>query len=276
MRAIKRILVATDFSATANNALLYAIDFAREVQAKVIIVNAYEIAVPDFNPNSVSYYKEIYSEKYLRNAEKKMEALKHDFLYAPKVAYKCINRPGLPTDVIHNIANEESADLIIMGTRKAEGAKAWFGSVTTTTVRQSKYPVLVIPREVRFARPKNVMLASYHIQIQHIQVLGVLKSMMDLFGTELEVLHLHAKEEQHLNEHERLKQILDDFFGKPIRFVYAEDKPVNEVIQHHLDTTGADMLVMLPFKHGLMDQLIHSSHTKYMIFHTTIPLLSMR
>jgi nucleotide-binding universal stress UspA family protein len=276
MKAIQRILLATDFSSTANNALIYALELAREIQAALIILNAYQIPAPDYNAYTVSYHKELYPEQYLRNAERNMETLKHDFLYAPKVAYECINQPGLAADVIRNIANEKNADLIIMGTRKAEGAKAWFGSVTTATVRHSDCPVLVIPEKARFARPRRIVLTTYQIQVQHIELLGVLKSLMDLFGAGLEVLHVHAKEEKPPKEHARLKEALDDFFGKPIRFAYEEGEPVNEGIQRHLDYSGADMLAMLPLKHGLLDQLIHSSQTRYMIFHTDIPLLALR
>ena len=273
---IQRILLATDFSSTAHNALLYALDMAKELKAEVVIAHACQSPTPDFSPYSVNSSQDLYPEKYLKRAEQKMEVLKSDFLYAPKVPYECIIMPGVASEIINNLAREKEADLVIMGTRRAEGAKTWFGSVTTHTVKHSDHPVLVIPQDARFVAPKKIVLTAYHVMVQHIEVLGVLKSMLDLYGASLEVLHLHAREEDDTCDRKKLQDNLKDFFGRDINFVYSEYEPVNEGIQLYLDESGADMLAMLPLKHGLLDQLIHSSKTEYMIFHTIVPLLALR
>lgn len=276
MKAIQRILLATDFSETAHNALLYALDLAREARAEVIILHAYQVPTPDFNPYGINYPQVVYPEKHHRTAEKKMAQLRHDFLYAPKVAYECLVRTGPPPDVIHNVAIEKAVDLIVMGTRRAEGARAWFGSVTTHTVRHSKLPVLVIPQEVRFKRPRKIVLATYHIEVQHIELLEVLRAFADLFDCGLEVLHLHASGKQGQAAHRRIYESLQIFLGHTLHFAYSDQEPVNDAIQQYLDNSGADMLAMLPLKHGLLEQLVHNSKTKYMIFHTRVPLLALR
>ncbi|MEK6480628.1 universal stress protein [Catalinimonas sp. 4WD22] len=276
MKSFKRILVPTDFSETANNALLYALEFALAADAELIVLHAYHVPVPPSYHYPVGYYEGVSPEEFKRAADKKMEVLQNDFLYSPKIPFECVTQAGSETDIIESTAIEKDVDLLIMGSRKAEGAKAWFGSVTTHTVKHSKFPVLVIPQEARFVRPQKLVLATDLAPIEHLKVLDTLKAMARLFGANMEVLHIHPEKEDYTRQQTEFRETLCTYLGEATEINHIRHEHVNEGIQQYLDKKQADLLVMLPQHHGLLDQLMHSSKTKYMIFHTHKPLLALK
>ncbi|WP_277480515.1 universal stress protein [Catalinimonas alkaloidigena] len=276
MKSFKRILVPTDFSETANNALIYAIDFARQAGAELLLLHAYQLPVPPSYHYPVGYYEAVKPEEFKKAADKRMKILQQDFLYAPKVPFECITRLGAATNSIESIATERNVDLLIMGSRKAAGAKAWFGSVTTHTVKHSMAPVLVIPQEVRFNPPQKLVLATDLLPIQHLKVLDTLKVMARLFKASIEVLHIHPEKEEYTRQQTKFRETLSTYLGDATDIIHLRHEHVNEGIQQFLDKNQADMLVMLSQQHGLLNQLMHSSKTKYMIFHTHKPLLVLK
>mgnify|MGYP002395933888 CR=1 FL=1 len=269
MKTIRRLLVATDFSATANNALIYALDFAEATKAEVVILHAWRMPVEAATPYSHNLYLELEKE-----ADAKMQQLDHDFLYAPKVPYECLVKSGTPVDLIEALAREKQVDFIVMGTRRAEGAKTWLGSVTTQVVKQSSLPVLVIPEEARFAPLKTIVLATTLEKVPQLTELHVVKVLASIFEASVHSLHIHTTDKEYTLEQQKFQEALDGYWGGIPHhlFTVPSDKP-SEGIEEFLVQHEADILVMSYQPHTLLDHLLHASVIKQMVFHATQPLL---
>ena len=278
MRPIRRILVPTDFSLTANNALIYALDLAREVAAQVFILHAYHIpsaAVTAAYP--VGYYEAVSMDELKKEADQRMEKLKRDYLYATQVPYECMTQLGPAVDMIARTAEEKNVDLIVMGTQRAEKAKAWLGSITTDTVKSSRYPVLAVPHEAHFERPRTLLLATSLTPLPELSELDTLKTIAQEFEATVDVLYVHTKESELTREQVEVQEALDDYLsGIPHQFHFAPNEDVNEGIQRYLDQCKAELLVMIPQHRSFLDSLLHGSRTRQMIFHTHKPLLAIR
>ncbi len=277
MKPIERILVPTDFSSTANNALLYVLHLAQEVGAHVFILHVYRIpsaAVTAAYP--VGYYEAVSMDELKLEADERMKQLEHDFLYAPQVSYTCLTQLGPAVDIIARTAQDKNIDLIVMGTQRAEGAKTWLGSVTTDTVKSSHYPVLAVPSEAHFAQPRTLLLATSLTQLPELSELDTLKTIAKKFEATIDVLYVHPEESELTREQIEVQEALDDYLlGIPHQFHFAPNEEVNEGIQQYLDQCQAELLVMIPQHHSFLDSLLHSSRTKQMVFHTHKPLLAI-
>jgi len=141
----RTILVATDFSDTAEQALDYAIALASKLGARVYLLNA--IALPTFGvvpelgvgPTS-TMIDGIVSDN--------QQAL--DKLIAAKAPMKIhtLMRTGDPRDLIVDTAAEVGADLIVMGTHGRRGVtRALLGSVAEGVLRHATCPVLTIRKQ---------------------------------------------------------------------------------------------------------------------------------
>nr|WKN35676.1 universal stress protein [Tunicatimonas sp. TK19036] len=277
MKAIKHILFPTDFSPTANNALLYAIALAQTVSAKIYILHVCRIPSASVSAYPIGYYEAVNMDELRQEAQKKMESLHHDFLYAPKVPYECITELGPTSELIEHTIREKNIDLVVMGSRRANGAQAWFGSVTSDIVKNSKVPVLVVPQNARFIRPEKVVLATTLDKMTHLAGLEALRTFAQVFNASVDVLHIHPVGQDYSLEQNRFRQALDQYLTNvPHRFIFVSHKDVNEGIQQYFDNHQAEMLVMMPHHHTFLEGLVHASKTKYMIFHTQKPLLALK
>jgi nucleotide-binding universal stress UspA family protein len=143
MNPIKTILVATDFTDIASHALDYAVDLARALKASIVVVHAYELPVYGF-PNGVVVPT---TDWATRLGEASQLAL--DDLMAKRkgtdIPLKPVLRCGDIQEEIERVAEEEKADLIVVGTHGRRGlSRALLGSMAEKIVRTSKRPVLAV------------------------------------------------------------------------------------------------------------------------------------
>ncbi|HVH41185.1 MAG TPA: universal stress protein [Labilithrix sp.] len=146
MVPIKNILVPIDFGEPSDSALGHAIDLAEALDAKVYVLNVYELPLVGFPDGAVIPTAEIASR--IVNASQKVldEAVaKHR---GRKVAVSALLKQGDARDVILSVAKEVGAGLIVMGTHGRSGiARALIGSVAERIVRTSSIPVLTVHAE---------------------------------------------------------------------------------------------------------------------------------
>ena len=139
---VKHILVPTDLSEDADYALVYAIELAQKLQARLILLHAV-----DTTPLEVA---EIASQRppsdwqeVETGIEQKLEAsLKR--LHDVGLQGETLIVHGVPFQSIIDTAQDKGADLIVMGTHGRTGLPhALMGSVAEKVVRLAPCPVLV-------------------------------------------------------------------------------------------------------------------------------------
>lgn len=141
---IERILLATDGSNGANNALEYASNIAKIVGAQLSIVNvvyvpplAYGTWVPELD----KIYEDLRQEGKRIVSEASEVAKKNG---VASVATKVIEENSSPVWAITKYAEEGKFDLIVLGTRGLGGLeKVLLGSVADGVVHYAKCSVLV-------------------------------------------------------------------------------------------------------------------------------------
>lgn len=136
----KTILVPTDFSDCAEQALDYACSLASSIGATVYIVNALGSASPELGL-SVTYAMIENVLKGHQDAVEKLADKRREFvaMAAP------IAKLGDARDVILETADAIDADLIIMGTHGRRGiSRIVVGSVAEDIARRAACPVLLV------------------------------------------------------------------------------------------------------------------------------------
>jgi nucleotide-binding universal stress UspA family protein len=156
MKPIKRILVATDFSDCAREAIDYALSFAERVGAEVDIVHVVER--PMYFEVGVAHNLQLRHDvdQWLRElkqaAAKRLDALVSELRKRNPGARSWL-REGMPVEEILNAARETTADLIVIGTHGRTGLPhVLLGSVAERVVRGAPCPVLTV-RPKSGARP---------------------------------------------------------------------------------------------------------------------------
>jgi len=140
------IVVGTDGSETAGEAVRQATDLAKSVGAKVHLVSAYE-------PVSRTRLREEQQDvprdlEWMVNAKEDVNATLKDAsdqLSEQGVAVETFAREGDPADAILDVAEEQGADLIVVGNKGMTGAKRFLlGSVPNKVSHHAPCSVMII------------------------------------------------------------------------------------------------------------------------------------
>ena len=143
--SIRSILVPVDFSDCSLVGLKYAVKFAKEVCARLIVLHVTDLGPVMMTTACGDYHSPTYLEAARRRCGDRMQA----FL-------KRVNFDGVPVDTvavagycpaaIYEAAAKQGVDLIMIATHGRTGLRhALLGSVAEGTVRHAGCPVLVVP-----------------------------------------------------------------------------------------------------------------------------------
>lgn len=156
---MNRILVPTDFSEQAENALKVAAMLARKYNAEIYLLHMMEIPMQQIDPGtSVSDVPEALF--FMKLAHKKFEDLiESDYLEGLTV-HETV-KADITFNEIKDACKEFDIDLIVMGSHGASGLKEMFiGSNAEKVVRTSDVPVLVIKNQHASFNIRNFVFAS--------------------------------------------------------------------------------------------------------------------
>jgi nucleotide-binding universal stress UspA family protein len=143
-----RIVVGFDGSAAAQNALEWAIDVAQSKGGELVVVCAYRpIAAGELReqrrhaPADVAHRLQPDAEATEILAEAQEQAV------AAGVGVACVARTGAAADVILEVAEEQEARLIVVGTHADRGRRLFHPSIPNEISRRAKCSVLIVDLE---------------------------------------------------------------------------------------------------------------------------------
>ncbi|MGE5185005.1 MAG: universal stress protein [Acidobacteriota bacterium] len=137
------ILVPTDFSAQAEQALDYAIELAAKLEATVHVLNVIGIPALGVPELGVALTSNVI-DQIVQDNQAALDKLLAARAGKAKLG-QALLRTGDARDEILHVAEEIKADLIIMATHGRRGvARALLGSVAEMVVRTSPVPVLTV------------------------------------------------------------------------------------------------------------------------------------
>ena len=264
------ILIATDFSAASRNATIYGFELARLMQAKVILLTAYQM--PTTFPESSLYLTAPEVEK---NMYKKLLDDAETIDPRRTVALATQTRQGPVNSSILAAALENKVSFIIVGMKeRGKEVRKYFGSTVTHLCKSSPVPLIVVPADAEFSIPKTIALASDITDKTDIHILKPLKKIAENFNSKLFIVRVIKKSMDEVVERFMRSERLNWFFttlNPTYEFTKAENvaKAMNVFVEQH----EVNMVAVIPHEHTLFERLFTRSVTKDLVFHTLVPLL---
>jgi hypothetical protein len=261
------IIVTVDFTPGSVNACRYAAQMAEMLQAKLMVLAVHQL------PVSFAYAsgQEIVKEE--ESVEGSLENLKMslDRLTNSSVEIVTGNLVQSFDDELAEWCDNHKPIMVIMGMHEPSFMERMFVEDRALHhARNLKYPVLLVPPHVKFAKVSNMALAS------DLEDLGAVPQneiamFMHLFGSPLQVLHI-AKTEEDLNNRATHNQLAEKAFEalKP-GFHYCHAKTVKEGIEKLTGELNIDMLIVIPKHQGLFQK----SHSREFIFRNPVPVMAI-
>ncbi len=277
---MKKILLPTDFSENAWNAIAYALEFFKNENCTFYILHTYTplfyrldymMGGPEF-----SAVPDVGVDLSLAGLEKTMTDIKKRYPNK-KHRFKTVSAFNTLTDEIIDLCESHQIDLIVMGTQGATGAKEiLLGTNTVYVIRKAKVPVLAIPENYRFKPIKKILFAVDYWSHYKEAELKVLNEMIHLNAAKLMVMH--AGEEQALKEVQtKNKAFLKDYFKTTdAKFEEMKDRYMPNAVHDYIADHSIDLLAMMNRKHSFLERLLVRQNIDAIGYHVKIPFLVMK
>ncbi|MEM6628621.1 MAG: universal stress protein [Bacteroidota bacterium] len=271
---MKTILIPTDFSDDARNAMMYSLPLAKEWGAEILLLHVYP---PPTGPDVAWVYVESEREQWesgAREQMKKLQALIKERVPEVNVRYEI--RQGPLVNEVLTLAEEANADMILMGTEGAKGLeKLLVGTRTAGVVSYAKCPVWVVPEDYKDFTIERIVFASDY-QEEDLEVLKELAWLAERFEAKIVILHIAPEilsyEEQKFGWYKEL--IEEGLAYKNIEFELIKHYDVQEGLRDYIRFNKINLLSMTMKKRNMLERLLKRSDTKEMSYQTEIPLLA--
>lgn len=273
MQNIKTILVPTDFSDVAGNALRYAIRLAEESGAGLILFHIYVVPVPTTEV-PVAF---VPTEELERAGMERLREEGAKAMGTKNIPVEFIVKPGLIVNGILDVINERNPDVVVMGvTGAGKRPGVLMGSNTTSLMKKTKTPVLVVPPQSAFQKTENIVLAYDYSRTLDEKVVKHVRLFADLFKANLQVINA-VKPDEKTTYRKAMAYVESEHFLRGINhtvyFPEAEDfvEEINDFVERH----QACLLIVVPHEHTFMEAVLHRSSARKLAFLTSVPLLSV-
>lgn len=276
---MKNILVPTDFSKNAWNALFTAIKLYDNFECTFHILNCYDLDLK-YTVGAQSSIRSGMAHRAMKtSSEKQLEELQQYLTENhtnPKHNFKTISFSGDIVTGIKNISVKYDVDIILMGTKGATGAKGVFlGSNTVKALKNIKNRVLItVPRKFDFKTLKSVIIPT---EYAHFFTKEVFKPLLELaHPKKTSIKVFHVAQEFMLNENQLSNK---DFLKKRLGgFTYSFykvtiDTTVAKAIREFSLEQEADLIVLTNYSHTFLERLTEEPVVKKMAFKSNIPLM---
>jgi nucleotide-binding universal stress UspA family protein len=276
---MKRILVPTDFSPTAEKAFRFALDLAKKAKGTVILYHTYLPVESTFVGTEKSRTQ--YNAQAEANIAKRLQRLKKKVTGdAAEVTVSTVVGRSPLIDNILGFAEHNHIDLIIMGTQGASGLKKTIiGSVAARVLEKSDLPVLLVPSKYELEEPRKFVFATNY-QPADKQALTMIEAMSKLYNADITVLHFLSA---YTAESDKVKERNDfdtyafaiqrDFNGSNLKFHLLETLSVTETMETLDKKFPYDIMAMVRRKKTFLERFFIKSFTQNMAYVTKKPLL---
>ena len=261
---MKNILVPIGSTEKAISTLQYAIDFAEELNANVLVFRAYKAKSKAGSMVNMTAIIERETKLYLKTMVRAVDT--------KNVDVKLISSQGSVLDSAEAIDNEIGVDLIIVGA-KSNSIKdgVFLGTTAGSLVKRSNLPVLTIPEDYVYKPVKSILLAFKSGIIKCKTALNPLAIIADKFNPTIN--SLLVKTVGHKDE----DLVLDkELIALQTNLTVTENATTFQGVLEHFKTHNPDILCVFRRKRGFFKKLWEKNTVLKKEFHTSRPLLILK
>ena len=163
---MKRVLLLTDFSDTARNAIIYALKMLEKEKLYFKLVNTYDLEFSG-SPYVMQVKDELATES-LKGLKNELRLLHRLF---PDSRIEIESHFGSLVDVVFREVKEYKPDLIVLGNRGESLLERFLlGSNSHEIVKHVNTPLLIVPKGAKFSKPEKIVFATDLSDFKHYDI----------------------------------------------------------------------------------------------------------
>ena len=274
---MKRILLPTDFSENAYNAIKYAAQLYKQDVCEFFILHTYTPTMVSAG-SMIDTYSALTLQKIAQEtAQKKLDALENQIKKEfpnPNHTFTPITSFNMLISEMKILIAKNNIDMVIMGTKGATGAKEVFlGTETMYAIKKLKCPLLAVPSDFEFEEPKEILFPTDYKLKKTNKYLEVIHDICTTHLSRLNILNAYYGTPL-TDEQLDTKDFLDSYFADNAHvFHVAEDTDVIGAVESFQMNSKINLMVMFHNKHTFLENMLFKPVINQAVYHTNVPFL---
>lgn len=257
------ILVPIGPTAFANETLQYAVDFAADFQAKVYVMEVFNVSAKAGTLANIS-------EKVAKSGKERLKAVISE-VNAKDVTIKIATYNGDLIDGIKKIDKELGIDMIILSQRNQDIKDGLFmGNSSGRIIKRTNIPALIVPKHSSYEHFKVILTAFKSGVVKRNRILDPLDSISKRHESEVDLLLV--KTPGYTDDDLKINTSLMDLSTK---LTITENATTYLGVMEHFQSKKPDLLCVFRRKRGFFKKLWEKNTIRKSEFHVPIPVLVM-
>lgn len=273
-----KILFPTDYSATANNAFLYALQLCKNYDGELLVLHSY---TPNIISGGISSQMtddaatgrtlgafDLFKEKVVE-----MRKLAEDNSLN-NISMKFILEEGELVQNIQDVISREKFDMIIIGTTGNSGFEnKILGSKTSAVIKNVKIPVLSIPHLCKF---EGIDAIGFTTIFDKEDGLALKRMLPFAENNKADIYCIHINKGKELMPSEQITEWKAQFKNDPVFFIEKSGTKIVKGIFDAIEEHSIDIISCVTRNKSFIDRLFEASVAEKLSYHKRIPLLTFK
>jgi len=275
-----KILVPTDFSDNAMNAIKYALEFFKYQKTEFYFMHAYQAEVynhkelvsrTDFK--AIVESVKLQSEESLANLLTRVKEISPN----PRFTYFTISAYNSLLDESDVIVDGKNIDLVVMGTKgKSNHSHLTFGSNTLQVLKYVQCPVLAIPQNYSYEKPEHALFPTNYLIPYKRRELKLICDLLSPFRTKIDMLYVSKSNKLSFRQEDNKAFVEETICKNKMSFYTTDNKNIDSAINTYVVDNNIDFLIMVNTRHSYLENILFQSTIDKISLKIAIPLLVLQ
>ncbi|WP_267402484.1 MULTISPECIES: universal stress protein [unclassified Chryseobacterium] len=281
---MRTILIPVDASATTQNAVKFAANWAKQYAYEhIILLMVSNESMFDYLHIADPY--SVVAEDHVNNVRVDTEALLRNLSWVvkeivPNVTVSTVlSRSSILRTINESIKENPSVELIVLGADlHDENDDSLVSENIVEIARTSPIRTLIVPNNHSYTRVENVLAPCDITQIGKLERISKFKERLQTNHLKLSLLHIYQKDENldQEKQQELEKYIFNNFADISTRIYYSQDPNTIKGISSFVAEHPVDIITALPGKHSFLYYLMNRSVTEAIYQNINKPVMILK
>lgn len=271
---MKNILIPTDFSENAWNAIAYAVRFFKKSPCNFYLLN---VKTPGDTVNSLLDYNtsEVLKIPAKLKLEQTVNRIKSELPKSNNHRFIAIQDSNYLVKSIRKIVEEKQIDFIVMGTKGASDFTATsLGSNTSHVITKVKCSTLVVPKNAKYSSLKEIAFPTDFLTLYSPTTLENINNIVTNNRASVRVLHIKNREAVLNVEQQENKAFLDDYLGdNKHSFHFLNNKQIETQVQNFVENQHINLITMLARNLNYFQKILFKPTVPEIKYYSETPFL---
>ncbi|MGE5943461.1 MAG: universal stress protein [Flavobacteriales bacterium] len=276
---MKNILIPTDFSENAWNAIEYALHFFSKSSCNFYLLHVTaknSLVEPDMK---VSKHMDVGLETLTISSRQLLQdtikRIQEKLPKNPQHKFFAVSDSNYMINSIREQVVQKKINLIVMGTKGTTDLKKLaIGSNAGNVITKVKCTTMVVPENARYKLPKEIVFPTDFSIFYRPETLQPIIDIVEANQASVNVLHVN-KNGMELNEdQQKNKDYLDDYFSNYNHsFHFLTNEYIEDAIQQFVDDKNIHLITMLAKNLNYFQKILFHPTSKGTSYYKDVPFL---